>query len=953
VCRLRKRDRLLHALKLVCVLGCLAVVLTSSAAAAAPPPEGGRDRTGRNIRLGFATFDPLQGGEPTLPRPLQTTAYDEAHGGPYIVQFAGPVQPAWKHAVKAAGGDLDGYIPDNAFIVRLTAAALARIKQLDCVRWVGLYQPAYKLAPRLSGGLPDLYRVELATWADASAVRRALAAMQITTTGSGTVWVVHVPGGRLAQVAQLPDVLWIEPVLLRQRLNDVATGIVLAPAAWGRGYTGAGQTVAIADTGLDTGQDDWGVNGDMHGDLDNRVSHIASWPIPPWLDSYVDNPGADDGASDKASGHGTHVAGSLAGSGARSAGQFQGIAPGSTVIIQAVEQYVSWKPNAGQADGYYLAGIPEDIKELFQQAYSWGARVHSNSWGTSVDGAYDLDARAADQFAWSNKEFAILFAIGNDGVDADFDGYVDDGSVGSPATAKNVISVGAAENERLSGGYNPGGKCWIYGNCWPADYPADPTKSDRLSDTPGELAALSSRGPTQDGRIKPDVVAPGTNILSTRSSVAAGGYQWGNYNTYYWYMGGTSMATPLTAGAATVVRDYLVDGAGHASPSAALIKGILINSADDIAGYGNPKEEAGLSIPNVHEGWGRINLDAATDGAQRDFVDDPALALATGLAYTFSYTVAGTATPVKASLVWTDYPGSPAAGRQLVNDLDLLLVSPGGTPYCGNQFSKGWSVSGGQCDDVNNVEGIYVKTPAIGVWQVVVVGYNVPREPQPFALVVTGDGHLGPARSGLAPTVPHTPHIYLPIVTRAQIGVSNGSFEAGHTAWTEYSARGWPIIVSSSAGAPVDPHGGSWMVWLGGDLNETAYIQQQVTVPVGMPYLTYFHWIASADDCGYDRASVRVNGAAVHTYWLCDANDTSGWVAHSVDLIAYAGQSVTLQLRGEFDSALNSNLFIDDVGFATAAASGTGAGEGGSRNAESTRWKAIAGRFRGRLPSAG
>ncbi|MCH8849255.1 MAG: hypothetical protein IIC89_00320, partial [Chloroflexi bacterium] len=104
-------------------------------------------------------------------------------------------------------------------------------------------------------------------------------------------------------------------------------------------------------------------------------------------------------------------------------------------------------------------------------------------------------------------------------------------------------------------------------------------------------------------------------------------------------------------------------------------------------------------------------------------------------------------------------------------------------------------------------------------------------------------------------------------------------------------------------------------VGLGGADDEVSYIEQQVTVPVGMPYLAYWHWIASQDACGFDIAFVRVNGSTVNQYDLCTSQDTGGWVKRVVDLSAFQGQSVTLQIRVETNSSLNSNLFVDDVAF--------------------------------------
>jgi hypothetical protein len=111
------------------------------------------------------------------------------------------------------------------------------------------------------------------------------------------------------------------------------------------------------------------------------------------------------------------------------------------------------------------------------------------------------------------------------------------------------------------------------------------------------------------------------------------------------------------------------------------------------------------------------------------------------------------------------------------------------------------------------------------------------------------------------------------------------------------------------------PYGGSWLAWLGGDDDEVSYIEQELTVPAEAFGLTYWHWIASFDECGFDFAWVKVDGVIVDQYDLCTAADTGTWVLHEVDISAYAGQTVTLRIQVDTDADLNSNLFVDDVSF--------------------------------------
>jgi len=159
--------------------------------------------------------------------------------------------------------------------------------------------------------------------------------------------------------------------------------------------------------------------------------------------------------------------------------------------------------------------------------------------------------------------------------------------------------------------------------------------------------------------------------------------------------------------------------------------------------------------------------------------------------------------------------------------------------------------------------------------------------------------------------------------------ISNGGFESGRTVWTEYSSHGWSLIINSGFPISVTPHSGSWAAWLGGDYDDISYIQQQVTVPSTCPYLAFYHWIASSDTCGYDFGTTRINGTVVDTVNLCSLTDTGGWVLKSINLSAYSGQSVTLQIGATTDESLNSNWFIDDVSFRNAAAASQSAtGEG-------------------------
>ena len=720
----------------------IAGMLTLTATVYGPLPAAAESgEAAPAIWLRATTFVPALGQEPDIPASLRLD--DEAlrrmerdASAVYLVQFSGPVVDAWIDELLDRGAEVLGYIPDYAFKVRMSPAAAKQVAALAHTLYVGPFHPAYRLSPDLAVVGRGIFELTLEPGASPQVVRAAVelyggAVLAIDEH----VGVISADAADLARLATLSDVAWIQE---RQELvthNDVAAGQMNAAPAWSAGYNGQGQKLTVADTGLDTGN-----KGTVHMDFRNRVANLASWPIQPGWNTAVNNPGADDGSADLGSGHGTHVLGSAGGNGARSGGLYKGIAPGATLNLQAIEQWVNYNPlyeAQGYRDGYALAGIPDDLANLFNQAYLWGSRIHTNSWGASKAGLYNSNSRETDAFMWGHKDMTILFSAGNEGVDSNRDGIVDPDSIGSPATAKNVITVGAVEN--LKPNPSPNANSGTYGSWWPSDFPVNPLKDDPMADAGDRgMVAFSSRGPTDDGRIKPDVVAPGTWILSVRSSRASSD-GWGNpLNQYYMYMGGTSMATPLTAGAATVVRDFYVRGMNHANPSAALVKGTLINTADDIAGqYAGSKNDAG-PIPNNDEGWGAVNLGAAVDKAHRVFEDDPQAALRTGERKATRYWVTP-GRPFKVTLVWTDYPGTESAAKALVNDLDLTVKAPDGSIYKGNRFSGGWTVVGGAADRTNNVECVYIQNPAQGEYEIAVRGNNVPVGPQAYALVLTGN----------------------------------------------------------------------------------------------------------------------------------------------------------------------------------------------------------------------
>ncbi|MDW8318639.1 MAG: S8 family serine peptidase [Anaerolineae bacterium] len=684
------------------------------------------------------------------PAPLSLSAAEEH----WIVQFVGPVQPEWASELEAMGCQLLEYVPVNAFLVRMDPAIVPDVQRLEFVNWVGPYRSSYKISPLLMGAKepatprtlsdrsldPQSFQpnpqgnLRVITHRDldvapVAAKVKELGGLVISVSPSALR--ISLPVELVEELARMPEVKWVEPYLPPRLHNNVAADIMAVRPVWeARGLDGEGQIVAVADTGLDTG-DPATVSPEFRG----RIVSLHSWPVQPGYRALANNTTWDDGPADLDSGHGTHVAGSILGSGALSNGLVKGMAPRARLVFQAVEQYVDWKRTTGYSDGYYLVGLPDDLGQLFQQAYDDGARVHSNSWGDSLHGQYTLETQTIDRFVWEHKDMAILFSAGNDGLDANRDGVVDLDSMASQACAKNCIAVGASESLRESGGFNPGGQCSTYGGCWPINFPVPPLRHDRLSDNPEGMAAFSSRGPADDGRIKPDVVAPGTNILSVRASQARD-TGWGllppgdPLRPFYMFNGGTSMSTPLVAGALLLLRQYLEMVPGR-TPSAALLKALLIHGAVPMKGQYNPPELG--PAPDNHQGWGRVNVQNSLfppPPTHWQAWDEPADAVGAGETRTYTVAVADGSVPLRATLVWSDYPSSPSAGGGLVNRLRLSVVAPDGAV-----------VHSGPA--INNVQQAVIPQPRPGQYTLRVAGLSVPsqsmaNQKQDFALVVSG-----------------------------------------------------------------------------------------------------------------------------------------------------------------------------------------------------------------------
>jgi serine protease AprX len=647
----------------------------------------------------------------------------------FIVQFNKTATATDKKMLVNLGAKIYSYLPDDAYLVKATPDILSQFKKNNPnVKGFALYSAGFKMSPQFNNmsvfNSQKTRALLVKTFEAQDARELAQAAQKMGATkiyADGKFLRLQLPDNALWNFAQNSGIEFIEPYFEMETFKDViansdvslfaykgdysdldgyqsGTKVMDFEAAWAAGFTGKGQIASMADTGLDTGD-----MATIHPDFTGAIPtgfffglFAKSWEDP--------------------MGHGTHVAGSIVGRGTHSNGLLKGGAYDAQFIPEGM-----WSPMAENLT------VPPKLDKLFDSAYKAGARIHSNSWGSPKSlGAYDAFASQVDEYVWNNDDMLIVFAAGNSGTDMDKDGRIDPGSVSSPGTAKNSLTVGASENLNNFGGIQAYIKDLKVAS---TNWPAEPISSSKMSDNENGIAMFSSRGPTLDGRFKPDIVAPGTNILSTKSSVKDSSPLWGAYNDKYAYSGGTSMACPLAAGGATVARQYIAEKFGFANPSAAAIKALLMNTAIDLypGQYGEVGVAKGQEIlthkPNTDQGFGRINMKNVVDSSNNSKLVDNRTGVKEGSQEKVSFVV-NRPTRITATLVYSDAPASPSAATSLINNLSLTIVKPNGEAV--------------KKDDlINNSEYLDI-TLEPGQYQLIVKGEKVPQlkngNGQPYAL---------------------------------------------------------------------------------------------------------------------------------------------------------------------------------------------------------------------------
>ncbi len=611
-------------------------------------------------------------------------------GARYILVLDGPVTEQRRSALAAAGVKVGEYLPTHAVIADVSAASPEGILRLGFVTWAGEFQGAWKVQRGIgSHAWQDEQREELRAhgYAAINAVLFAGADLETGMTRLGgiagvTVLNVEQSGGDRV-IGVLAPVSGIGRIAEIPEIGWVEEKPEYAPRAYSSRWIvqrNEKDVFPLYDAGLHG-------EGQLIGIIDGWVSvkHCAfTDPNVPITEPgiYPDHRKiyAYNSETVQYDLHGTHVAGIAVGDAGDDTAETRGVAYLARMVFN------TW-PDMTE----------DSVFDKFALHHSQGANVHSNSWGSPTSTEYDFAARAIDNLCWLEPDNLILYAVSNGDT------------ILNPENAKNCLAVTSCGNE--------GGQ-------------------DSMCNSSTDPDDMPGRGPTTDGRRKPEIAAPGCGIISSSGQSCSTRA-----------LDGTSMAAPAVGASAVLMQQYYTNGYYPRGvgiedfafqPSGALLKATILNAGVDLPG------EPGY--PNDYEGWGRLQADNAMyfpgdtrRTVVRDIRGTDAWALATGKDFRLTVSVEDASEPLRVTMVFHDAPAALQAAFAPVNDLDLEVTSPSGVVYAGNLFADGVSKAGKDADAINNVEQVLVPEPELGRWTVRIVGREVNVGPtQGFAVVATG-----------------------------------------------------------------------------------------------------------------------------------------------------------------------------------------------------------------------
>jgi hypothetical protein len=631
------------------------------------------------LDLGGQRFDTRRGA-PTLSAGWDAVGAD----GPdlHLVQFVGPTRDAWLDRLHRDGLEIVQYIHPFTYIVWGEIGARETAARADEVHWTGDFAPAYRVQPQWRNLPDEVVRVDVLLYrrADTETALRAIEALGGRRVDGGVLNDIFeiagfdISGAQLQAAAQVPSVYSIQLEPTGGGLRGEMSNQVSVGNINGDGDAFPGYQAWLAAAGVDG-------SGVIIANVDNGVEETHTDLAGRMVSCAGSTCG---GTTEPVNSHGTHTAGIMVAdgtSGTTSNGFLRGLgmAPGANLVEQL------YSPFYTDPDGMLL---------LMGESYDNGASISGNSWGPSGTAqGYDNDTmqvdigvRDADPDTPGNQSLNYVLSIMN--------GYGGYQSQGTPDEAKNIFSLGST---------------YLRSGTYSID----------------DLSFNTAHGPALDGRTIPHMVAPGCSVDSTVLSDTHG------------LMCGTSMASPHVTGAAALFFQYHRALFGI-DPSPAMVKAAFLPVAHDLAGNRDADENT-LGHPfDYKQGWGRLNAAAVlSPTVPVMYFDNPTILTETGAEWSEQLSTADPGEPVRMMLVWTDAPGHGLGGTTPAwnNDLDLVVES-GSATYYGNNFSGGWSQTGGSTDYRNNTEGVFLgPTPPVR-FTVRVVASNINSDGIPNS----GDG---------------------------------------------------------------------------------------------------------------------------------------------------------------------------------------------------------------------
>jgi hypothetical protein len=603
-----------------------------------------------------------------------------------VIQLNRSIGSAERGQLRNTGLQVLRYLGNQAFFASfyskvVNPRALSAIPFLAGIKPIEL---AWKLHPRiLAGRVPSwavvgkdpsggemvavyvLFHPDVALFTEAINVVKRHGAVIRNQLESINGLVIELPLAGIKPLADEDPVQWIEwPLPRMSEINNSNRDITEANSVQAAPYDldGSGVTVLVYDGGTARA---------THVDFQGRLSVRDSSGL---------------------SAHATHVSGTVGGAGVANS-DYKGMAPGVTLLSYGFEVEGGLQPgflytDPGDLEADYAEAINSYYADISNN--SIGSNVESNGFDCTWQGDYGVTAALIDAIVGGSlgKPFRIVWANGNErqGSSCNVEGYGEYYSTAPPAGAKNHITVGA------------------------------------LNSNNDAMTYFSSWGPVDDGRMKPDVSAPGCQSNDDGGVTSTSSGSDTAYNTYC----GTSMASPTVSGlSALLLEDFRAQYPVRPDPRNSTLKILFAHNAVDLGNTG----------PDYQYGYGSVRIQQTVDFMRtgnflEDQVDQSGI---------FSVlVVVNTGDPeLKVTLAWDDVPGTPNVDPALVNDLDLRVFDPSSQqyyPWTLDPLNPSAAAVQDRANHIDNIEQVFVDNPEAGVWRVEVYGRDVPQGPQSFSL---------------------------------------------------------------------------------------------------------------------------------------------------------------------------------------------------------------------------